>query len=436
FAWDFFGTGKTVLRAMGGIYHSPRAGGGTTGGNLVSNPPFQRTFTVNNGNIDSLVTLVPKALVTPSTINGVQVQSATPTIYNFSLGVQHELGFKTVLEMTYVGSLARHLGVKYNLNSVPDGAKFVDLHPENRDPFTTNSAKNDNFLRPYQGFGSINITNYNASSNYNGLQVQVNRRYASTLQYGIAYTYSKTLDYGKDDDSSDVSYPRPYKKFNYGPANFDETHIFTANYIWELPKNGGILNNHVVKAMLGGWEASGLTSLVSGKPVSAGTVTYNSGTTTPVGGVCPSGSTLTSATVCTAITDFTGGTVNALPNMICNPNQGASGVSSTGIPIVINTSCFTKPLARGDIGNAGRNNIRLPGLITTDLAVMKNIPTTEKTSLQFRWEVYNLFNHTNFSAIDTNLTFNASGAQTNSKFGVPTSARPPRIMQASLRFSF
>src|SRR5919205_4542510 len=121
---------------MGGVYPTPRVGGGTTGGNLVNNPPINRTLTVNFGNIDNLANLVGTALFSPSSINAVEVNSHTPTIYNFSLGVQQDIGFKTVMEVSYVGSLARHLGERRNINQVPDNAKFLNLNPGNRNPFS------------------------------------------------------------------------------------------------------------------------------------------------------------------------------------------------------------------------------------------------------------------------------------------------------------
>ncbi len=429
FAWDVFGKGKTVLRAMGGVYHSPRIGGGTTGGNLVNNAPQQRTLTFSNGNIKNLVNLIGTSLNFPTALNAVEVHTNTPTTYNFSLGVQQDIGFKTVMEISYVGSLSRHLGEKRNINGVPDTARFFDCtvvpanvcHPENRDPFSTNSAKNDDFFRRYQGFGDINMVMYSGTSNYNGLQVQVNRRYTRGFQYGIAYTWSKTFDYAND-DSSDVNASRPYRQFNYVPADFDQTHIFTANYIWELPSLGRRLNNGFAKAVFDGWVISGTTSLVSGKPKSV-SVTYNSGTVT--------------ATGLPAITDFTGGEVNARPIMICNPNRRTGQVTATGIPVVIDTSCFVKPGARGDIGNTPRNVLRLPGVVNLDLAFFKNFRLGEKLGVQFRWETYNLFNHTNFRDIDATVVFDANGVQpSTSTFGVPASARSPRVMQGSLRFSF
>ena len=473
FAWDLFGSGKTVLRGMGGIYHAPRIGGGTTGGNLVNNPPASRTFTINNGNIDSLASLVPMALNFPTSLNAVEVSSHTPTIYNFSLGVQQDIGFKTVMELSYVGSFARHLGERRNINSVPDGSRFVDCRfvpsnlckPENRDPFTASSAKNNDFLRPYRGYGDINMVMWSGTSNYNGLQMQINRRYTSGFQYGVAYTYSKSFDYAND-DSSDVVYPRPYKAFNYAPSDFDQTHILTANYIYDVPAASQRWNNAFAKALLDNWQISGTMSFVTGRAknvvgnssagLANGSVTYTSGTVTITPGqTCPPGSFQTSSTVCTMITDFTGGQVNARPNMICDPNIGATGFDSTGSAYAINTSCFAAPTMLGEIGNAPRNNLRLPSIFNNDLAFFKNVPIGEKREIQLRWEIYNIFNHTNYRDIDGNIAFGlvqvkpnandpcsatnictAAVRQTRSSFGTPTAARAPRIMQASIRINF
>ena len=421
FAFDIFGGGKTVLRVHGGVYHSTRTGGGTTGGNLVSNPPFQRSVTIDFGTIDNLVNLVSTALERPSALNAVEIHTKTPTIYNFSMGIQQDIGYGTIVEVSYVGSLARHLGERRNINGVPDGAKFVDLRPENRNPFGT-GALADDFLRPFQGYGDINVVMGSGTSNYNGLQVQVSRRYAQRFQFGVAYTFAKTMDYAND-DNVDVVFPRPYKAFNYGPAEHDQTHIFTANYIWDIPGLGRRWDNKLVKAIFDDWQLSGTTSLVSGRPkLMSGTSpfswSYNGG----------------------VITDYTGGEVNARPFVICNPNRRAPNAAD-GTPVFIDASCFVRPTTRGEIGNASRNMLRLPGVINSDLAFFKNIRVREKFTLQFRWEMYNLFNHTNFSNIDGGLTFTLDPTtgqitQTNARFGQPIDDRSPRVMQGSLRLSF
>ncbi|PYS88593.1 MAG: hypothetical protein DMF62_09210 [Acidobacteria bacterium] len=460
FAWDILGSGKTVIRGMGGMYHAPRIGGGTTGGNLVNNPPATRTVSIDFGNIDQLANLSGTALFRPTALNAVELNSHTPVTYNFSIGFQQDIGFDTLVEVSYVGSRSRYLGELRNINGIPDGAK---LGTNNIDP-VTGSRLGDDFLRPYRGYGNINMITWGGNSRYDGLQVQVNRRYTRSFQYGIAYTYSKTQDRAND-DSSDVFFPRPYNAFNYGPADFDQPHILTVNYIWDLPKLSKIWDNGFVRTVFDGWQISGTTSYASGRPKIFGngpsgsglTWTYNAGTATITAGqTCPPGTSQTSATVCTMITDFTGGTVNARPVVTCDPNVGATGSDTTGTAYVINRDCFTVPTAVGDIGNLGRNTIRLPSIFNTDLAVFKNFRIGENRAIQLRWETYNVFNTTNFRDINGVMTFavaqvnpGGTGAactttnvctavvrQTNNAFGTPNSARSPRVMQASIRLNF
>lgn len=466
FAFDVFGTGKTVIRGMGGVYHSPRIGGGTGGASsLGNNPPEQRTFQILNGNIDNLTNLTNTAALFPVTISALEVNSKTPSTYNYSFGIQQDIGFKTVIEASYVGAFGRHLGQRRNINSIPDTFKFVDCavaatfgvtcHPENRDPLTASSAKNNDFLRPYRGYGDITRVTWDGTSNYNSLQIQVNRRYTAGFQFGVAYTYSKSFDYAND-DTSDLSVPRPYKDFNYATSDFDQTHILTVGYIYDVPRLSRHWNNGVVKAVFDNWQISGTSSYATGRPKNNISATYTAGTATITSGQkCPAGSIQTSATVCTMITDFTGGTVNARANMICDPTKNVSGADTTGLAYAINTTCFTNPTALGQIGNMPRNPVRIPSIFNNDLAFFKNIPLGEKRQLQLRWEIYNIFNHANFDDIDGSLTFgitqvNPTGAactaagntctavikMTRNTFGTPTTARTPRVMQASIRLNF
>ena len=219
-----------------------------------------------------------------------------------------------------------------------------------------------------------------------------------------------------------MEFPRPYTAYNYGPANHDQTQIFTANYIWDLPRLSRLWDTGVIRSLFDGWQLSGTTSLVSGAPKTLGTGTgfnwsYNGGTT-----------------------DYTGGTVNARPFVVCNPNHQVANAPD-GTPVFFDASCFQRPTTRGEIGNVSRNMLRLPGVFNSDLALFKSVRLGEKVRMQFRWETYNLFNHTNFSNLDGSLTFTLNAAtgqvtQTNARFGQPISARSPRVMQGSLRLSF
>lgn len=510
-AWDVFGKGKTVLRLMGGAYHSPRVGGGTGGASsLGGNPPLQRSFSVGpcpGCNIDNVANVIGGALNAPSTVAAVETNSKTPTSYNFTIGVQQDIGFKTVVEVAYVGSQSRHLGERRNINQVPDGAKFIDLNPLGincrinldpkctRNPFSTANQNGprttgvigDNFLRPYQGYGDINLTTWSGNANYNALQVQVNRRYTRGFQFGVAYTFSKTLDY-VNDDNADVSSGRPYKVFNYGPADFDQKHIFTVNYIYDVPGLSRKFNNRLVKLLFDSWQISGTTSYASGKPKTFGggtglnwaysgaTYTITAGQTfAATGQPCAPGFVLQpgSTTTCTytGITDFTGGEINSRPVLLCDPNTLVGSKDATGLAYAINPACFGKPSVPGSIGGLQRNLLRQKSIFNNDLAFFKNFKIGERREIQLRWEVYNIFNHTNFSDFNGSMTFApdglvtalpasgtcptgttlayATGAtqrcasntlgqvfQTNNLFGSPRAARSPRVMQGSIRINF
>jgi hypothetical protein len=168
-------------------------------------------------------------------------------------------------------------------------------------------------------------------------------------------------------------------------------------------------------------------------------VEYESGTINIAAGQsCPAGTVQTGPTACSLITDFTGGEVNARMFVTCNPNNRAPNAAD-GTPVLIDISCLSRPTEKGQIGNASRNLIRRPGLINFNLAMFKTIRVGEKVRVQFRWETYNLFNHTNFNDVDTDLVFNDVNnqiVQTNARFGQPTNTRPPRVMQGSLRLTF
>ena len=326
------------------------------------------------------------------------------------------------------------------------------------------TAKNDDFLRPYQGYGDITQVTWSGTSNYNSLQVQVSRRYANHFQYGLVYTLGFSKDYAND-DTSDLSSPRPYKAFNYAPSDFDQRHILTAGYIYDVPSLSRKFNdNSVIKFIFDNWQISGTTSFATGRPKNNLSIAYTSGNAPMMAGqTCPVGTFQTTTTQCTMITDYTGGTVNARALLTCDPSKGVSGTDSTGSNFVINVNCFAPPTTLGDIGNLPRNSVRIPALFNNDLAFFKNIKIGERRGIQLRWEIYNIFNRANFEDFDGALTYgvvqvNPAAAttqsgqtvppcsttnvcstvvkQTKSTFGTATTARQARVMQASIRINF
>jgi hypothetical protein len=398
FALDVFGTGNTAIRGgIGMFYNRPnmsfnylRFAGQTP---FVSNPVLYYGTLANLGS--------SSGVVFPQNVNGLDRESKVPSVTNYSLAVQQNIGFSTVLDVAYVGSLGRNLMWIRDINSIPFGANF---DPANADPSNPATPLPSSFLRPVQGYNSINISEAGTSSNYHSLQVTARRRFAQRLQFGASWTWSKALDY-VDNDNNVVSTLLP-ASWNYGLASFDRTHILKLDWLWDLPN--APVQNPVARTVLNGWQLSGITSFVSGAPLG---VSYST----------------------TVATDITG-----------TPSQGAR-VVVTGDPVLpksertfsrnFRTEVFQVP-ARGTIGNSAKTVIRGPGINNWDMALFKNFPIRDKARLQFRWELYNAFNHTQFSALDAAARFDPQGRQVNARFGEFTAARSPRVMQFALRFYF
>jgi hypothetical protein len=327
-----------------------------------------------------------------------------PTIYNFSLSVQHNLGFGTVVDVAYVGSLGRHLSWERQLNDIPLGRNF---DPAYADPTNSTVALPANFLRPLTGYQALQVSEYADSSSYHSLQAQVNRRFGQKVQYGVAFTWSKTMDYVSGD--ADVISPLVPRSYYYGVTSYDRPLVLKPNFVWDLPHTSRFIGgSRLARGVVDNWQLSGILTFESGQPTSVG---FN--TTVPI--------------------DITGTpSISPRIDVIGNPTLPSDQRSFSR---AFDTSVFRLP-AVGTVGNAGRYILRLPGVNNWDMAIFKSIPIRESMRLQLRWEMYNALNHTQFSAFNSTATFDAKGNQTNASFGQYTAAANPRICQVSLRFQF
>lgn len=405
FAWDVKGDGKTAIRGNVGVFNQTRVSANAIWNDVARNPPIADNPRIFYGNLDTL--LQSSGTLFPSNTTGFDADAPTPVTYSYSLNVQRNLGFGTVVEVAYVGSQSRHLQQQRNINQIPYRARHLDVNPQNANPTVANTPLPDDFLRPFPGYGSITYYFNGGLSNYNALQVSANRRFTRGLQFGVAYTWSKTMDYA-DGDRDAIATFRPARIWNYGRAGFDQTHVLVINYTWDLPDLSRVWNHSVVKAVFDDWQLSGITSFASGTPSGIGFTTVDNA-------------------------DITGGGDGARVVMVGNPLLPRGDRT---FDRWFNTAAFARP-ARGDFGNAPKDVIRLPGTNNWDISVFKNIPLkSEQRFLQFRLEMYNAFNHTQFSGVDTTARFDAAGAQVSTSFGRMTAAREARLMQMSLRLTF
>lgn len=401
FAYDPTGRGKTAIRGGFGIFYQTRVGSNTMM-NFSSNPPIQSNPVIYYGNMNTF--LSSAGVLFPSSIYGFEKRAPVTSIYNANFGIQRDVGFGTVVSASYVGSFGRHLLENKNLNQIPFGARFLAA---NADPTNPQTPLPDRFFRPYMGYENINYIQSAGTSNYHALQITANRRYAHGLLLGIAYTWSKTMDFVDSDTSTVATYLSP-RVWNYGKAGFDQTHIFIFNYTWDVPKASRLWDHVLVRHAFDNWQVSGITSVVSGMP---------------------SGITFTT----TDSADITGGGDGSrvlVTGKAQLPN-GDRTFNAWFVPTV-----FARP-AKGDHGNAPKDVFRLPGTNNWDISIFKNFPIRrEGRFLQLRWEMYNAFNHTQFSGVDATARFDTAGKQVNTRFAQVIATRSPRVGQISLRFTF
>lgn len=176
---------------------------------VQANPPIQYNPVQYYGSLSTF--LNNQGVISPTSVCGNIPTNINQTTYNFSFGVQRDMGFRTVLDVAYVGALGRHLLQSVNLNTIPYGAHFTNIDP------TTKTALADNFDRPYLGYATINEYEAIGNSSYHSLQVQGNRRFAHGLQFGAVWTWSKFMDYMDNDQQSISLYVNP-KVWNYGKS--------------------------------------------------------------------------------------------------------------------------------------------------------------------------------------------------------------------------
>jgi len=302
-----------------------------------------------------------------------------------------------LMDTAYVGTQGRHLHDYRNLNGIPYGTDFL---PQNQDPTLVaasptallgNNALKQAFLEPYQGYGSITDYEAAATSNYNALQVALNRRTANGLFLGATYTYSKVLTTASS-DTSFVRIDQFTKEADYGPASFDVAQNFALNYVYLIPS---MKSSYLTRMLTGGWQVSGVTSFRTGQPFTPGYSVSGAGNVNITG------------------SNTEGPRIGVIAG--CNPNTGSSDPFNR-----INAACFFAPPIGSTGLDSGVDWMRYPGLINFDFSMQKEIVIKERARIQLRADAFNIFNHANFTGENTTLNFNAYPSSNGIVTGSPT----------------
>ncbi len=405
FAYDVAGKGRTVVRGGIGIYKQAifSSGEGIISSSVVTAPPIVEAPNLFFGTIPSLRSVGGFSFPTNEVYAFDREWMDIPTVYKWSLGIQHQVPAGMVLDVAYVGNDAKNLRHSRQVNTLAPGTRFL---PSSLDS-TTNRPLPDNFLRPLPGFTNVSLRAQDVGwSNYHSLQATLNKRRAGALQYGIAYTWSKAMGLSDEDSSALPMFIDP-RAYLYGKLNFDQTHVFVANYSYRLPDLAFAKGNGFARNVFHGWSLSGITTFASGFPSGIG-FSYTDGV------------------------DRTGGGDAQRVWMRQNPLLASSDRSFSKW---FNTGAFAAP-GRLEFGNAPVDVFRRPGITNFDTTLGKDFKLTERFALQFRSEFYNLFNHTQYDGVDTGARFDPQGNQINARFGQVSSARAAREVQFSLRLQF
>ena len=394
-AWDVFGNNKTAVRAGYGIFFD-RTLNGIWEQNAFDDPPLVQTTTINNDAAASLnifdnptagtaagAPLGPNSLVATGTPT-----FKVPSSQAYNLSVQQEVAPGTVVEVAYVGTRGVHLLGDVNINQPTLGTRQA------------NPTVDVNAIVPYQGFGVITSRIPTFMSNYNSLQVSMNRQFNNGITAQLAYTFSKLLTNMPIDRGLGVYNTYDFSR-DYGPSILNTPQMFVASYVYDEPFYKS--QEGVVGRLLGGWELSGIVTMHTGQS------TYVRQTSDPFA-ADPGGLGMTRS----------GSSILILPDEVGNPHGPKTAAQ------YFNTSAFVP--AVGHFGSEHPGSFLGPGYQIWDTSLMKNIKATELVRFQFRLETFNTFNHGSPSSIDTTLG--------DTSYGRVTGYHDPRNIQLGGKMYF
>jgi hypothetical protein len=449
FAFDPKGDGKMAIRGGYGVFFEHTNGNEANTESLEGSAPYALNASQFNiaGGVGSCASgqsgysciggagaVIP---FFPLGVNSIPNKAIWPYVQQWHLDVEKELPSHFVVTASYVGSKGTHLTQQRNLNQllpVPASSNPYKVgeaigaggHDDcgtgttpSGVPVTGQALVNlgvacgndPNPSRPLIGYGNITRLEDQANSIYHALQATA-RRTVGDLTLSLAYTYSHSID--DSSDRFDGAFVDSYNiARNRASSNFDLRHNLAFSYVYALPLYKGSGRMHTV---LGGWQISGITVAQTGTPFS---VTNGSdfGDSAGVANGVGTGSR---------------------PDLVGNPHSGLTQTNfpDTRGPVYYNPAAFAVP--RGlTFGNVGRNTLYLPGRLNFDFGLFKRFSFGETKAIDFRWENFNLFNHTQFDSINSSMDTTNPGANLDSSgFMHLDDAHLARRMQFGLRFQF
>ena len=399
FAWDPFKNGKSSIRGGFGMFDVlPMPA--QLGGGLDSSSPFAEKFNIGDqtllGNtFPNKISSIPPALL-PNTgaYYLMDFNPKRPLVLQWNLNIERQLTPSTTLGIGYVGSRGVHLWIQSDANAVQPmqtaggnlqwpcpvplapalifpftGAKINVCDPQAQANLTDRARPDPNIS------GTISIANWSGWYDYHALQVQVKKAMSHGFQIGGNYTWAKNIDIGSGAVAADqytnsvtglLWYCEPCRR---GLADTDVRNNITVDYLWNIPTPASFATP--LKAVFANWQAGGILTIENGRPFSV----LMDGD--PLGGL----------------------TVQQRPDRVFSPGC-TTRVNPGNAQQYIKLECFTPPNPSTQYGNAGRNTLIGPGLMSLDFSLFKTIPLkkiSESSDLQFRMECFNCTNRVNLS---------------------------------------
>jgi hypothetical protein len=426
-AWDPFKDGKTSIRAAYAILADQPITNLVTGNG--TNPPFAANVALPANTTTQLFNAtdpghaVPGSTVSPSSsdpeFNNAYVQS-------WNLNVQREVGQGLAVTVGYFGSKGTHLRLTRNLNQTFLNAA---LNPVRRFPTVSSTSP----IAPGVPLLNITFREGTGNSNYNALWITADKRMAKGLQFKASYTFSKSIDYNSQ-SSQGVTVQDSYNlRGDRGLSDFDARHRFVVSGLYELPFKGNQLKE--------GWQLSMITQSQSGNPV-----TFLAGNAGALAGGIPAANANSLTGLATLRPDISGPVtisptpaatgigVQWFPNLVCDPRPGGSCPSGAAVVLPV---AFVNGKTIYHFGSMGRNVVIGPRFNNTDLSLIKRTKIGEHQLIEFRWEVFDVFNHANFGQPGRTAQVGSTtfGLITNTRFATGDSGSS-RQMQFALKYKF